>query len=88
MRHPLITDLLSKEVTMEYDSIWEDEIVEAHMNIALNSYDTGRHGDGYGSADFLSHLAENKEAKDHFRNLAYLYLDGYCLEHELMFSRA
>lgn len=84
MRHKFVTDLLSKEITMEYDDCWEDEIIDAHMNLALNSYDAGNHSAGYGSADILAHLAINKEAKIHFRNIAYLYLDGFCIEHELM----
>lgn len=85
MRHSLVTKLLSKDISIEYDDCWEDEIIEAHMNLALNSYDTGDHSAGYGSSRILSLIAENKEAKQHFTNLAYLYLDGHCLQHELMF---
>jgi hypothetical protein len=86
MRHALVTKLLSKEITIEYDNCWEEEIIEAHMELALNSYDKGDHSAGYGSSTILSHIAENEEAKQHFTNLAYLYLDGHCITQELMFS--
>ena len=87
MRHHLITDLLYKDITIEYDNSWEDRIIEAHMDIALSSYDTGDHSAGYGSANLLSYIVENEEAKAHFRNIALLYLAGFCKDWERMFTR-
>jgi len=86
MSHQLVIDLLYKDVTIEYDDCWEESIIDAHMNIALSSYETGDDGAGYGSADLLSRLALNEEAKTHFRNIAYFYLAGFAGEWGRMFK--
>ena len=77
--HPLIEELLSPKITIEYDDCWEDEIIESHMFLALNSFATGDHSAGYGSSRILSLLAVNETAKQYFTNLAYFYLSGHCI---------
>ena len=86
MSHQLVVDLLYKDIEIEYDDSWEERIIEEHMDIAIGSYEKGEDGAGYGSADFLSRVAENEEAKTHFRNIAYFYLAGFAGEWGRMFK--